>query len=146
MSKNKKLKEGMPNPFAGSTGAVNRMTSGENPYKFNYSGYNGTPGAADSMFARKSSVPLNQSFSEEDDEESSSDDDLLLDEPYDIDEDSIEEYSAGGVAGYTAPLQAPKNPKKFYDKMNIYNEEKFIKLTRSKLRQIILQEIKKSLQ
>lgn len=140
----KKLKERV-NPFKGGIGSFNMPMSADRPNAAMMSGYNGTPGSADSTFARKSSVPLNQSYVEAEEEDT---EDLLLDVPDEMsEEDSLEEFSgAGAIAGYTGPLQAPKNPEEFYKKMNIYNESNSVKLTRSHLRKIILEEIKKILQ
>ena len=112
--------------------------SADKPGVVGMSGYNGTPGSADTTFSRKSSVPLNATFEEDENTE-----DLLLDDPDEaIEEDEISEFSGtGAVAGYTGRLQAPSNPEEFYNQMNIYNEE-VVKLTRESLRKIILEEIK----
>lgn len=136
MSKNK-IKERV-NPFKGGIGSFNMPMSADKPGVVGMSGYNGTPGSADTTFSRKSSVPLNATFEEDENTE-----DLLLDDPDEaIEEDEISEFSGtGAVAGYTGRLQAPSNPEEFYNQMNIYNEE-VVKLTRESLRKIILEEIK----
>lgn len=120
-------------------GMIGGGPSSQQPHQIYTTGYSGSPRrSADDQFSSnlKQTVPLD--YYEEDEEG----EDLLIDEDdYSEDEDMSEFSGVGAVAGYTGPLSSPKNPKKFYNDMNIYNES-FV-LDRKTLRKLIIEEINK---
>ena len=132
----KKLKEHRTTLGGGMIGGG---PSSQQPHQIYTTGYSGSPRrSADDQFSSnlKQTVPVDYYEEDEDTE------DLLIDEDeYSEDEDMSEFSGVGAVAGYTGPLQAPKNPKKFYKDMNIYKES--VVLSRALLRKLIIEEISK---
>jgi len=120
-------------------GMIGGGPSSQQPHQIYTTGYSGSPRrSADDQFSSnlKQTVPVD--YYEEDE---NTEDLLISEDEYSEDEDMSEFSGAGAIAGYTGPLSSPKNPKKFYNDMNIYNES-FV-LDRKTLRKLIIEEINK---